>query len=58
MINGRSLKVEFINADISYTALIEELTKNVLKNKINLSNKNDIDILRKDLENIEKSIDK
>lgn len=59
MLNGRSLKVEFINVDINYTALIEQLTKDVLNSNINLSkSKDEINILREDLEKIEKDIDK
>lgn len=58
-INGRSLRVEFINANVNFTALIDQLTKDVLNSNINLSkSKDDINILRENLEKIEKDIDK
>lgn len=58
-INGRSLKVDFVSADINLKALVDQLTKDVLNNNIDLSNStNEINILKENLEKIEKSIDK
>lgn len=58
-INGRSLKVDFVNADINFKALIDQLTKDVLNSNIDLSNSgNEINILKENLEKIEKGIDK
>ena len=56
-INGRSLKVDFVNANINFKALIDQLTKDVLNSNIDLSNSNnEINILKENLEKIEKSI--
>lgn len=58
-INSRSLKVDFVNADINFKALIDQLTKDVLNSNIDLSNSgNEINILKENLEKIEKGIDK
>lgn len=58
-INGRYLKVDFVNADINFKALIDQLTKDVLNSNIDLSNSgNEINILKENLEKIEKGIDK
>lgn len=58
-LNGRFLKVDLIHSDINYKSLIDQLTKDVLNSNIDLSNsKNEINILKENLEKIEKGIDK
>ena len=51
--------MDFVNADINFKALIDQLTKDVLNINIDLSNSgNEINILKENLEKIEKGIDK
>ena len=59
LFSSNFLKVDFVNADINFKALIDQLTKDVLNINIDLSNSgNEINILKENLEKIEKGIDK